>query len=61
MKLSSLAELVFGSEMFSIFENEHLVDLMTLLVFQLFGFLPWPLSRIFSSMKGSLKMPVNTS
>ena len=61
MKLSSLAESVFGSEMFSIFENEHLVDLMTLLVFQLFGFLPWPLSRIFSSMKGSLEMPVNTS
>ena len=61
MKLSSLAESVFGSEMFSIFENEHLVDLMTLLVFQLFGFLPsWPLS-IFSSMKGSLEMPVNTS
>ena len=61
MKLSPLAESVFGSKTFSIFENEHLVDLMTLLVFQLFGFLPWPLSRIFSSMKGSLKMPVNTS
>ena len=55
MNLSPLAESVF-----SIFENEHLVDLMTLLVFQLFGFLPWPLS-IFSSMKGSLEMPVNTS
>ena len=60
MKLSPLAESVFGSETFSIFENAHLVDLMTLLVFQLFGFLPWPLS-IFSSMKGSLEMPVNTS